>query len=62
MSIILDLINQTKSKDIILKDSKIYLKVKGKGESTILGNKTDLNFKRINHLNMYILMKNKKIQ
>ena len=29
--IILDLINQTKCKDIILKDSKIFLKVKGKG-------------------------------
>ena len=45
--IIVDLVNQTKSKDI---DSKIFLKVKGIGENTILGNKKDFNFKGINHL------------
>ena len=48
--IILNLVNQIKCKDIILKDSKIFLKVKGIGENTIFGNITDRNFKGINHL------------
>ena len=48
--IILDLINQIKCNDIILNDSKIFLKVKGIGENTILGNKTDGKFQGINHL------------
>jgi len=47
MLIILDFINQIKCKNIILKDSKIFLKVKGKGENTILGNITYNNFKGI---------------
>ena len=50
MIIILNLVNQIKCKDIILKDSKIFLKVKGIGENTIFGNITDRNFKGINHL------------
>ena len=62
MLIILYLIIQTKSKNIILKDSKIFLKVKGKGENTILGNKTDFNFKGINHLKHVYINEKKRIQ
>ena len=57
--IILDLNNQTESKDIIFKDSKIYLKIKGKGENTILGNMTGFNFERINHLK-YVFINEKQ--
>ena len=48
--IIINLINQIKSKYILLQDSIIYLKIKGIGENTILGNRTYFNFKGINHL------------
>ena len=48
--IILDLNNQIKCKSIILNDSKIFLKVKGTGENTILGNENYGKFNGINHL------------
>ena len=48
--ILLNLVNQIKCKGIILKDSKIFLIVKGTGENTILGNKTYGKFQGINHL------------
>ena len=49
--IILYLINQIKSKNIILQDSKIYLKIKGIGENSILGNEGNNNkFRGIKHL------------
>ena len=55
MLIILDLIYQIKCKSIILKDSKIFLKVKEKGENTILGNDMIYHFQGINHLKYVII-------